>query len=775
MYYSNDRSQTPSALPAIGESREQQRVGAALDECRNSPNCESVYYNECDGSPHPLYLCSRALGFEMRGPPHNETHCAFHRLGYYHRAYGMHCNGAHYGAYPSVEAAVQACSVDPGCGAVYDHQCDSSTGDVYLCPKETMYAYEHETSLTYAPPHQDRSMRGSCLYLRPPWRSMLTCTTPAVETNSTGAVSVRVSLNAQQFVGNASVDFVFHEQPSVASISPSSGASVGGTLVNVSGSGFADGSQYTCAFGSSVVGATFVPSLGVISCSAPAGLYGSAVALKVSLNAQQYSSEVHTFGYHGVTTVGTYSPSSGPSAGGTRVVVRGAELYGGSDYRCRFGACGECETAWSCGACVVNATYVAESVLGLGDDAIECVSPSGSAAGVALEVSLNSQQYTRTNLSTLLFTYYEVAVVSSVSPSLGPRDGATLVTILGSGLNGVATNLKCRFAVTAGTTSFSSTADATYVSSTNGILCRATSSATIGSAGLQISLNGQQFGPSALSYRYYARPRVSSLMPGAGPIGGNTTVQVRGFGLAGGDGAGPHYVCRFGLLSVSATMTLSTPGEGKLTCLSPANTASSRALEVSINGQDFTADGVLFRWVPPITLDGGSSSGTSSSATSSGGTSSGGSSGGPSPGSGSAGGAVGSNGTGVPVPPGYIAPPSPPSIDEATLREAASIRSFGLCPLSGPDLGGTLVRIFAPSFQGGTDYRCRFGEGPTALVEASYFAPTEILRCMTSPLTADGAKIVAISLNAQDFATYPVAFAHVGPTCWEHERARQRL
>ena len=170
--------------------------------------------------------------------------------------------------------------------------------------------------------------------------SEMACFTPS---SNLGAVSVRVSLNAQQFVGNASVDFVFHEQPSVASISPSSGASVGGTLVNVSGSGFADGSQYTCAFGSSVVGATFVPSLGVISCSAPAGLYGSAVALKVSLNAQQYSSEVHTFGYHGVTTVGTYSPSSGPSAGGTRVVVRGAELYGGSDYRCRFGACGECE------------------------------------------------------------------------------------------------------------------------------------------------------------------------------------------------------------------------------------------------------------------------------------------------------------------------------------------------------------------------------------------------------------------------------------------------
>ena len=58
-------------------------------------------------------------------------------------------------------------------------------------------------------------------------------------------------------------------------ISPKSGTEVGGTLVNVSGGGFADGSHYVCAFGSELVDASYVAAYGVISCVSPAGVFGS--------------------------------------------------------------------------------------------------------------------------------------------------------------------------------------------------------------------------------------------------------------------------------------------------------------------------------------------------------------------------------------------------------------------------------------------------------------------------------------------------------------------
>ena len=59
---------------------------------------------------------------------------------------GLHCYGMHYGHYDTVKEAVSACSADPNCGAVYDHQCDSSAHDIYLCPKDLLYRYQQEES-----------------------------------------------------------------------------------------------------------------------------------------------------------------------------------------------------------------------------------------------------------------------------------------------------------------------------------------------------------------------------------------------------------------------------------------------------------------------------------------------------------------------------------------------------------------------------------------------------------------------------------------------------
>ena len=86
-----------------------------------------------------------------------------------------------------------------------------------------------------------------------------------------------------------------------------------------------------------------------------------------------------------------------------------------------------------------------------------------------------------------------------------------------------------------------------------------------------------------------------------------------------------------------------------------------------------------------------------------------------------------------------------------------SIQTFGLSPLSGPRLGGTVLHIFAPSFGGGAAYRCRFDDGDVTDGDtvATYDAVNEILTCPSRPLTI-GAADVSISLNAQDFSTYPV-------------------
>ena len=78
------------------------------------------------------------------------------------------------------------------------------------------------------------------------------------------------------------------------------------------------------------------------------------VALAVSTNAQQYSTEAHEVTYLGGSrfsgadasphaaplVLSAVSPSAGPLHGGTAVTITGANLGGGTAYRCRFGGGG---------------------------------------------------------------------------------------------------------------------------------------------------------------------------------------------------------------------------------------------------------------------------------------------------------------------------------------------------------------------------------------------------------------------------------------------------
>ena len=565
-----------------------EQVAAALAACHHDAGCDSVYYNDCDASPHPLYLCKIEASF----PGVSATDaCAFRKIQGFRRAEGFYCRGAQYGVYSSTKAALAACNVDPHCGAVYDSQCIGNPGDIRLCSKDSSYEYQQEGSLsTYAAPLLGISPRGSCVFLRPPWRTAVQCTAPPW--NESQHVRVAVSLNGQQFFGNQSVGFEYLRPERVHRISPSSGPELGGTLVHVSGADLYNGSDYNCAFGASVVAASYLPTLDRVACVAPAGTPGSSSTLEVSLNAQQFTSDSVAYSHYGAPVVSSFHPSAGPSDGDALVVVRGASLGGGSDRRCRFGACGACASEWSCGTCVVNATFVAATSAGE-EGSLRCLAPplagmaSYSFRTVALEVSLNSQQYTDSNSSGLGYSFYRPPVLLGVSPSLGPLDGSTQLVVNGTALDGGGTHLLLRF----NSTLVAGTLDA----GSGKVVCAAAPGAASGAVSLSLSLNGVQFS-AAIEYRYYAAPRVSGVVPAVGPTAGGTLVQVIGSGMVGGVGAGPEYRCRFGNVTVAASLV----GEA-LHCVAPSQSAATLPLEISLNGQQFSSDGVGFHlFVPPV-------------------------------------------------------------------------------------------------------------------------------------------------------------------------------
>ena len=396
------------------------------------------------------------------------------------------------------------------------------------------------------------------------------------------------SMRSNNF-GNASVDFDYLMPQHVLGVSPSSGPELGGTLVHLSGIYLSNGSHYACSFGASNVPGSYLPTLGKIACVAPGGLSGSSFAVEVSLNAQQFTSDGVVYGYYGTPSVSGFAPRAGPREGETLVTVSGSGFGGGSDYRCRFDECGACATEWSCGACVVNATFEGGS--------LKCAAPplSGWSAGslrtVSLGVSLNSQQYTVSNASWLSYSFYEVPVLLDVSPSLGPLEGGTRLVVNGSALGGEGSHLLLRF----NSTLINGTYHASFDRS-GAVMCTALASATPGAVSIEVSLNGAQFGPSAIEYRYYVAPRVSIVVPSVGPTAGGSVVLVFGSGMASGASGGPQYRCRFG----NSTVTASLVGEA-LRCLSPAHATASLPVEISLNNQNFTSDGFsFFVYTPPV-------------------------------------------------------------------------------------------------------------------------------------------------------------------------------
>ena len=205
---------------------------------------------------------------------------------------------------------------------------------------------------------------------------------------------------------------------------------------------------------------------------------------------------------------------------------------------------------------------------------------------MALELSLNSQEYTSSQTT---YLYYPPHSLTGVSPSLGPASGETAINISGVNLGGNGSDYRCRF-------------NNTWITATafgDGIVCTTPPMSTVGATPLHVTLNGQQFDAAGLSFGYLAPPRVLSVSPSAGPTDGDTAIYVRGAFDVAHTTFGPHYFCAFGATWVPASLYNATTVQ----CVSPPLNLSLGALEVTLNGQQLTRSGVSFGGYAPMEID----------------------------------------------------------------------------------------------------------------------------------------------------------------------------
>ena len=345
-----------------------------------------------------------------------------------------------------------------------------------------------------------------------------------------------------------------------------------------------------------VLGASNGPRVGwrwlrTVQLQTDAAIHSSSVPLAVSLNGQQFG-RVGRFRYYAHPTVRSAWPSSGPHAGGTRVLVEGRVFDdAGMVLTAMHTSAHPVARACLFGDQSVPATYQAPSGLlacvspPLPEDATAVADGGGSVSTqqvpLSIELTRDAQALTTDPARRAIFTYSRATLGAvTVTPAAAPIRGGTLLTFAGAGLLG-GTVCSCRFdlgalRVTPRQLASMTTAYAEELASPTGFnasraqLPSLTLRASIGdgiggpsvrclspsveltypqmvagagaSLPISVSLNGQQYTALSQPLRLHEPPTLQFISPACGPARGGTRLTMVGSQLWGGSA----YRCRFG-------------------------------------------------------------------------------------------------------------------------------------------------------------------------------------------------------------------------------------
>ena len=363
----------------------------------------------------------------------------------------------------------------------------------------------------------------------------ITAVTPS---GTAGSKNIQVT-NPDLQAGTLENGFTF-EAVTVTSISPPSGPTAGGTSVTITGTGFASGATVTIG-GNAATGVTYVSATS-IKATTPAGTVGSAnVVVTVSPNSSPPLSGGFT--YEVTPTVTGVTPSSGPTAGGTKITITG--------------------TGFVTGATVTIGGIAATVVTVVNTTSITATTPAGTAGAQSVIVTTPGGPGTLTDG----FTYEVTPTVTNISPNSGPVAGGTAVTITGTGFASGAT-------VTIGG---NAATGVTVVSSTS--ITATTPAGTAGTQSVVVTTTG---GPGTLTngFTYVAAPTVASISPNSGPLTGGTSVTITGTAFVSGatvkvGGTSATSVTFVSATSIKAVTPTGTAGAQSVVVTNPDSQSSN--------------------------------------------------------------------------------------------------------------------------------------------------------------------------------------------------------
>ncbi len=345
--------------------------------------------------------------------------------------------------------------------------------------------------------------------------------------------------------------------PAITNVSPGSGSTAGGTSVTLSGTGFSSSGNAVVIGGVSATPSA--ESSTSITFTTPAHAAGSVDIVVTTADGQSVTS-TNAYTYVAAPTTTSVTPNSGPTAGGTSVVIQGTAFTGA--------------TAVSFGGSPATGVVVNSATQ------ITAVSPAGSAGTVSVSVTTPGGTGTLSNA----FVYVAAPTITSVSPAAGPTAGGTSVTVTGTNLSS-ATGVA--FGGVAGTiTANTATSITVTAPAGSGVVDVAVTTA----GGVATAVSG---------YAYAAAPTISGVSPNTGPETGGTTVTLTGTNLTNASAV------TFG--GNAATITANTATS--ITATVPAG-AGSVGVAVTTAGGTATAVNA-YSYIPTLSVTPGAATGTS--------------------------------------------------------------------------------------------------------------------------------------------------------------------
>jgi large repetitive protein len=376
----------------------------------------------------------------------------------------------------------------------------------------------------------------------------ITANSPA----GTGTVGVTVTTPGGTSATSPADQFTYQAAPSVTGIGPTFGPAGGGTLVTITGTGFADVTAVD--FGTSPATDVTIVSNTMITGYSPAGA-GTVDVTVTTPGGTSATSAADRFTYAPI--VSGISPIAGPLGGGTLVTLTGMGFTGATAVM--FG------TNPATSVTVVSAsTITALSPAGTGSVAVTVIGPGGTSATSPADV----------------FTYQAAPTVTGISPTAGPLVGGTPVTITGTGFT----------RATAVDFGMKPATNVTVVSDTT--ITADSPAGTAGTVDVTVTAPGGMSTPVIVDqFTYVAAPIVSVVSPNHGPAAGDTLVTITGTGFT------DATMVDFGTIAATNWIAASATS---ITLYSPAGTGAVDVTVTTPGGTSANSPDDVFTYAPTV-------------------------------------------------------------------------------------------------------------------------------------------------------------------------------